>query len=55
MSNGGRQDDAWCVFRVFAKLGLTSFGGPVAHVGYFREEFVLRRVWLDEVRLAQLG
>jgi chromate transporter len=36
------------VLRVFLKLGLTSFGGPVAHLGYFREEFVVRRRWLDE-------
>ena len=42
------------VFRVFLKLGLTSFGGPIAHVGYFREECVRRRQWLDEVRFAQL-
>jgi chromate transporter len=36
------------VLRVFTKLGLTSFGGPVAHLGYFRIEFVVRRGWLDE-------
>jgi chromate transporter len=36
------------VLLVFLKLGLTSFGGPVAHLGYFREEFVARRKWLDE-------
>lgn len=36
------------VLRVFLKLGLTSFGGPVAHLGYFRDEFVVRRKWLDE-------
>src|ERR1700682_4781859 len=36
------------VLRVFLKLGLTSFGGPVAHLGYFRAEFVARRKWLDE-------
>ena len=36
------------VLRVFLKLGLTSFGGPVAHLGYFRREFVMRRGWLDE-------
>src|SRR5438270_7559165 len=36
------------VLRVFTKLGLTSFGGPVAHLGYFRAEFVERRRWLDE-------
>jgi len=36
------------VLRAFLKLGLTSFGGPIAHLGYFRNEFVLRRHWLDE-------
>ena len=36
------------VLRVFLRLGLTSFGGPIAHIGYFREEFVVRRRWLDE-------
>nr|WP_205502016.1 chromate efflux transporter [Rhodopseudomonas sp. BR0G17] len=33
---------------VFLKLGLTCFGGPIAHLGYFRDEFVVRRRWLDE-------
>jgi chromate transporter len=42
------------VFRAFLKLGLTSFGGPVAHLGYFREEFVTRRRWLDEQAYADL-
>jgi len=42
------------VFRVFLRLGLTSFGGPIAHLGYFREEFVVRRGWLDDARYAQL-
>ncbi|RZA07980.1 MAG: chromate efflux transporter [Proteobacteria bacterium] len=36
------------VFFIFLKLGLTSFGGPVAHLGYFHEEFVRKREWLDE-------
>jgi chromate transporter len=36
------------VLRIFLRLGLTSFGGPVAHLGYFRAEFVERRKWLDE-------
>ncbi|MGB7975377.1 MAG: chromate efflux transporter [Roseiarcus sp.] len=36
------------VFRVFLRLGMTSFGGPVAHLGYFRAEFVERRRWLSE-------
>ncbi|MGZ5997882.1 MAG: chromate efflux transporter [Rhizomicrobium sp.] len=36
------------VLLVFIRLGVTSFGGPVAHLGYFRKEFVERRRWLDE-------
>ncbi len=43
--NGGSPFE---VLRVFLKLGLTSFGGPVAHLGYFRNAFVLKRSWLDE-------
>jgi chromate transporter len=35
-------------------LGLTSFGGPIAHLGYFRNEFVARRRWLDEKSYADL-
>lgn len=42
------------VFGAFARLGLTAFGGPIAHLGYFREEFVQRRGWLDDARFAQL-
>ncbi|HTK13139.1 MAG TPA: chromate efflux transporter [Xanthobacteraceae bacterium] len=42
------------VFRVFLKLGLTSFGGPIAHLGYFRNELVLRRGWIDEAGFADL-
>jgi chromate transporter len=42
------------VFRVFLRLGLTSFGGPIAHIGYFRDEFVTRRRWLDEQAYADL-
>ena len=42
------------IFRAFLALGLTSFGGPVAHLGYLREEFVRRRRWLDEAHFAQL-
>ncbi|NYH18787.1 chromate efflux transporter [Paraburkholderia bryophila] len=38
----------WRVFLVFLRLGLTSFGGPAAHIGYFRDEFVKRRKWIDE-------
>src|SRR5215471_11881234 len=42
------------VLGVFLRLGLTSFGGPVAHLGYFREEFVRRRRWLDDKSYADL-
>jgi chromate transporter len=42
------------VFRIFLRLGLTSFGGPVAHLGYYRAEFVLRRKWLDEGAYADI-
>jgi chromate transporter len=42
------------VFRVFLGLGLTSFGGPVAHLGYFREAFVVRRQWLGDRAYADL-
>ena len=42
------------VLGVFFRLGLTSFGGPVAHLGYFREEFVRRRRWLDDNSYADL-
>ncbi|MEA2781221.1 MAG: chromate transporter [Rhodospirillaceae bacterium] len=38
----------WTVLLAFLRLGLTSFGGPIAHLGYFRIEFVERRKWLDE-------
>ena len=42
------------VFAAFLKLGLTSFGGPIAHLGYFRNEFVERRKWLDDTSYADL-
>ncbi|MGH9865008.1 MAG: chromate efflux transporter, partial [Candidatus Acidiferrales bacterium] len=42
------------VLWVFLKLGVSSFGGPIAHIGYFRNEFVLRRRWLDEQAYADL-
>ncbi len=44
----------WFVFWVFLRLGLTSFGGPVAHLGYFHNEFVERRRWLSEQSYADL-
>jgi chromate transporter len=42
------------VLRVFLKLGLISFGGPIAHIGYFRDEFVTRRHWLDDATYTDL-
>src|SRR5215468_8620142 len=42
------------VLAVFTQLGLTSFGGPIAHLGYFRDELVVRRKWLDEKTYADL-
>ncbi|HBO5142832.1 TPA: chromate efflux transporter [Pseudomonas aeruginosa] len=44
----------WAVFLIFLRLGLTSFGGPIAHLGYFRDEFVVRRKWLSERSYADL-
>ncbi len=44
----------WSVFLIFLHLGLTSFGGPIAHLGYFRDEFVSRRKWLSERSYADL-
>ena len=42
------------VFRAFLKLGVSSFGGPIAHLGYFHDEFVVRRRWIDEDGYADL-
>src|SRR5579872_300577 len=42
------------VLAAFLKLGLSSFGGPIAHIGYFRREFVDRRQWLAETAFADL-
>jgi chromate transporter len=47
-------DSPWTVLLAFLRLGLTSFGGPVAHLGYFRGEFVQRRHWLDEAQYADI-
>jgi chromate transporter len=44
----------WEVLRVFLKLGLTSFGGPIAHIGYYREEIVVRRRWIDDAAYTDL-
>src|SRR6218665_332528 len=42
------------VFVAFLKLGLTSFGGPIAHLGYFRDEVVVKRRWMGEGEYADL-
>jgi len=60
---GGRRDltaepdnrvSAAAVFGASLRLGLTSFGGPIAHIGYFRTEYVERRGWVDDERFADL-
>ena len=49
-----QRGSVWEVLLVFLRLGLTSFGGPIAHLGYFHDEFVVRRRWLDEKTYADL-
>ena len=49
-----KRESVFSVFMAFLKLGLTSFGGPIAHLGYFREEFVVRRKWMDDRVYADL-
>lgn len=49
-----KRDGFLAILLIFLRLGLTSFGGPVAHLGYFREEFVARRKWLSEAAYADL-
>ncbi|MCC7272307.1 MAG: chromate efflux transporter, partial [Alphaproteobacteria bacterium] len=50
----GRRGSALEVFAVFLRLGCTSFGGPIAHLGYLREEIVVRRRWLDDRAYADI-
>jgi chromate transporter len=50
----GRTRNVGEVFVVFLKLGLTSFGGPIAHLAYFRQELVANRKWLDDNHYSQL-
>lgn len=45
---------ALSIFTAFLRLGLTSFGGPVAHLGYFRETFVARKRWLDDAHYGDI-
>ncbi|PTW63280.1 chromate transporter [Breoghania corrubedonensis] len=49
-----RRDSAFSIFLIFLRLGLTSFGGPIAHLGYYRREFVDRRRWIDDQTYADL-
>ena len=49
-----KKTSSWLIFLVFLRLGLTSFGGPIAHIGYFRDEFVERRKWFTDQAYAQL-
>ena len=51
---GEQQTSVATVFLTFLRLGFTSFGGPVAHIGYFHDEFVVRKKWLDERAYADL-
>ena len=53
-SEPGRHTSISEIFLIFLRLGVTSFGGPIAHIGYFRQEFVERRKWLDEHAYADL-
>lgn len=54
METSAQRGSAAEVFAAFLKLGCTSFGGPVAHLGFFREEFVARRKWLSDAEYADL-
>lgn len=51
MQRAGRAGE---VFLAFLRLGVTSFGGPIAHLGYFRDDLVLRRKWMDDRAYADL-
>jgi chromate transporter len=44
----------WEILVISTRLGLTSFGGPIAHLGYFHEEYIRRRKWMDEKSYADL-
>ena len=45
---------AWHIFLLFLRLGLTSFGGPAAHLGFFHDEFVKRRRWLSDAAYGEV-
>jgi chromate transporter len=54
MPRTGARGSAWEVLAAFLRLGCTSFGGPIAHFGYYRAELVQRRGWLDEATYADI-
>lgn len=54
LSNTDKLKNLFEVFKVSTKLGLTSFGGPIAHLGYFHNEYVRKRKWMDERNYADL-
>jgi len=54
MDESSRRVAVWTILLRFLRLGCTCFGGPVAHLGYFREEFVLRLRWLEETTFAEI-
>ncbi|WP_433619129.1 chromate transporter [Paenibacillus cellulositrophicus] len=53
-ATNAKSGSLWEVLRVSTQLGLTSFGGPIAHLGYFHDEYVRRRKWMDEKAYADL-
>ena len=54
VEHNSSKHNVWQVFFAFLRLGLTSFGGPIAHLGYFHNEFVTRRRWLTEQSYADI-
>jgi len=54
MTEAQQRGSPWEVFRTFFVLGCVSFGGPIAHLGYFREAFVKRRQWISDEAYADL-
>lgn len=54
LSSEGLKQELWSIWWTALKLGLTSFGGPIAHLGYFHETYVTRKKWVDERSYADL-
>ncbi|MBU1309801.1 MAG: chromate efflux transporter [Gammaproteobacteria bacterium] len=54
MTAATKKPGFWAIFSIFLLLGLTSFGGPAAHIGYFRQQFVSKRRWLSDAEFASL-